>query len=154
MPPHLQGVYRRAAAANAPLLALLQGAIDQRHELAIIADAAVPWPSRISKCAAPYATLIADDPWPNGDSLGPAGWACARGARRWARSVIIHGTGPSFHHYRFASAATQISRALLLIETDSAHIDEWAAFVGCPSTLIIRPPAGCVHPSQDGETRH
>ena len=153
-PPHLQDAYQRAVAANAPLLALLQGCIDGRHELAILGYPCLPWPGRIAKTPVPYATLIGDDPYPNGVSRGPEGWACARGAKRWANAVIVHGTGPAYEHYRTASLATLLSRRVLFVETDSSHVDAWAQYLECSNTLVFRPPEGRVHPSRGGETVH
>jgi hypothetical protein len=91
--------------------------------------------------------VIGDDPWPAAKTLGPHGWACARGAKRWSpNSVIVHGTGGHADHYRLASQAVLFCRRVLLIETDSAHIQEWAEFIDCPNTLIFRPPGENVHP--------
>ena len=149
----LEAACQRAAAAGLPQLALFRGAADGRHTLAIISKADVAWPARVSKHLGPSIVVIGDDPYPNGHSIGPGGWTCARRAKDWARFVFVHGTGGAIDHYRAASFAASVHRRLLIVETDSAHIAEWADHFG-GNVLRFQPPAGRVHPSPTEEVVH
>ena len=53
--------------------------------------------------------------------------------------------GGEADHYRSAVLATVAVQRLAFIETTSARAAEWAAFLGCPRTLLIIPPGGA-HP--------
>ncbi len=130
------------------MLPLLQAAARGDLALGCIHAADSAFPTRqTERWTRPAVLLVADDPWPHSEARGPTGWACANRLRYWRpQFVIVHGTGPHPDHYRMAVDAAAMVRRVAIIETDSAHIAEWAAFLDCPSTVVIRPPAGCVHP--------
>ncbi len=146
----LEAACERAAAARLHQLPLLRAATDGKHALALISAPDVNWPARVSKHLGAQVVLVGDDPWPAGVSLGPDGWACLRGARRWARLVVVHGTGSALEHYRLASALAVVHRNLLFVETDSGHVAEWASRFSCPVLRFV-PPAGHAHPEPSAE---
>ncbi len=147
---HLEAACERAAAARLHQLPLFRGAADGVHALALISAPDSAWPARVSKHLGPQVVLVGDDPWPAGVSLGPDGWTCLRGAQRWARFVILHGTGSCEDHYRIASALAVIHRSVLFVETDSQHVAGWAERFACPVIRIV-PPPGKAHPEQHAE---
>ena len=124
----------------------------QRGELAVagIESPTASFPSRVvERWKRPAIILVGDDPWPNGEALGPDGWASARRLKYWRPQVaIIHGSGLSADPYRLAAEAAELVHRIVFIETDSAHVQVWADFLECPSTLRIVPPAGCSHPDK------
>ncbi len=142
---HLEAACERAAAAKLHQLPLFRAAADGAHALALISTPDANWPARVSKHHGPQVVLIGDDPFPAGFSVGPADWACLRGAQRWARFVIAHGTGSCLDHYRLASTLAIVHRKVLFIETDSAHVEDWASRFDCPVIRIL-PPTGHAHP--------
>ena len=147
---HLEAACERAAAARLHQLPLFRAAADGVHALALINSPGALWPGRVSKYLGPQVVLVGDDPYPAGLSVGPDGWACLRGAQRWARFVVVHGTGSCLDHYRAASALAVMHRNLLFIETDSGHIEDWAGRFDCPVMRIV-PPVGHAHPEPCAE---
>jgi hypothetical protein len=149
----IESVCQRLGAARAPQLPLFRAAADRQISLAMIAQHTSVWPRSVARCKLPAVVVIGDDPWPASLALGPYAWACSRGAREWARFVVVRGSGASPDHYRAAAQAAQHYRRLLFVESDSAHADEWAAFFG-RDVMRFDPPPGRVHPSRAGETMH
>ena len=147
---HLEAACERATAARLHQLPLFRAAADGMHALALINAPDVGWSARVRKYLGPQVVLVGDDPWPGGVSVGPDAWACLRGAQRWARFVIAHGTGSCLDHYRAASSLAVSHRSLLLIETDSVHVADWASRFTCP-VLRFLPPAGHAHPQPRAE---
>ena len=147
---HLEAACERAAAARLHQLPLFRAAADGRHALALITAPDAVWPARVTKNLGPQVVLLGDDPFPAGLSVGPDAWACLRGAKRWARFVIAHGTGSCLNHYRIASALAVLHRKVLFIETDSAHVEDWASRFDCPVMRIL-PPVGHAHPEPKAE---
>jgi hypothetical protein len=102
-------------------------------------------PSRVLKASArPLLAVVGDDDYA---STGPCGWAAARRLQYWARAGMIHATGADVPSYQAVIGMTLLCRRFLLVETDSAHLDEWGAALrkyGVPF-LGLRPPTGA-HP--------
>ncbi len=84
----------------------------------------------------PVLLLIGDD---DHASTGPSGWRCARKLREWARAAIVHGTGGRREHYEWAATAAAMQRRLVMIETDSGHLAEWASPVRRCAIDGVRP---------------
>jgi hypothetical protein len=109
-------------------------------------------PSRVLKASGrPLLAVLGDDDY---RSTGPSGWAATRRLLYWARSALIHATGADVPSYQAVIALTLVCRRFLLVETDSAHLDEWGAALrkhGVPF-LGLRPPKGShpVAPARSG----
>lgn len=69
---------------------------------------------------------------------------------RWARAIMLHGTGGREEHYMVAVIAAQVARRVLVVDLPSYAIPEWAALVDhvAPRAgkLMLTPPAGGTHP--------
>jgi hypothetical protein len=141
----LEAAALRAAQCQAPQLPFLRAAADGRHEFGLVMNPENVWPSKAEKIRGPLVMLIADDPSPSGFSIGPDGWKCRHAAKRWARATVIHGTGADLDHYRAISDAAATLFRILVIETDSKHVDAWADFFD-RKVLIFKPPPGECHP--------
>jgi hypothetical protein len=114
-------------------------------DLVGIADPATPWPTRIKHATRPTVILIGDDPGAPDGMGGPDAWRCTRSLGRWARGVLVHGTGGQAAHYAGAvRAARQLGR-VALIETTSVHAQAWAERLNCRRTLLLLPRSGS-HP--------
>jgi hypothetical protein len=102
-------------------------------------------PSRVLKASArTLLAVIGDDDY---RSTGPTGWAATRRLLYWARGGMIHATGADVPSYRTAIGMALVTWRFLLVETDSAHMDEWGGALrkhGVPF-LGLRPPKGS-HP--------
>jgi hypothetical protein len=102
-------------------------------------------PSRVLKASGrPLIAVIGDDDYA---STGPCGWAATRRLLYWARGGMIHATGADVPSYRTAIGMALVTWRFLLVETDSAHMDEWGGALrkhGVPF-LGLRPPKGS-HP--------
>jgi hypothetical protein len=71
----------------------------------------------------PMLILIGDD---DHESSGPSGFPGLRRMQYWRpRKVVVHGSGVSEAISQEIVAAIQVLRRMVLVETDSAHIDEW-----------------------------
>jgi hypothetical protein len=94
----------------------------------------------------PAVALIGDD---DGFDRGPVGWAQARRAVAWARSVMLHGAGAELFHYEAAIMAAELFHRTLIVECGTATLPAWIDLVKAahhaPRTLIIQPHDG-VHP--------
>jgi hypothetical protein len=102
--------------------------------------------SRITK---PIVVMLCDDgPY----DLGPAGWACADRALRWAKGAMLNGTGGDDRYYQAAVAGALICRTFVIADCSSAHLLEWESLARrhCPNQVLsIRPYPGTVHPTQE-----
>ena len=93
--------------------------------------------------------IIGDD---DHASTGPAGWKCAEAVAAWGACAVIHAAGATAETYLEAARGGRILGACVLVETDTAHAEQWTAlFVGKPTLLVL--PRGGVHPLEQG-TRH
>lgn len=81
---------------------------------------------------------------------GPAGWPVADRAMRWARCVIVHGTGGTAEQYAEFVDAAQVVRRLLVIETTGDAAAEWIAMAKAtrprPAIRALLPLPGAAHP--------
>ena len=90
----------------------------------------------------PAVVLLGDD---DHASTGPAGWPIARRLLRWARHVVIHGTGPKPEHYEAAVQTAEHVGRVLFIETASDAVGTWRrAAEAAPQ----RPSMGLYLPTQ------
>lgn len=71
----------------------------------------------------PAVVVIQDDDHAN---TGPAGFPAARKALRWARGLVIHASAGEPWHYEAAAALAEELRAVVLVETGTAHAEAWA----------------------------
>ncbi|WP_198374056.1 hypothetical protein [Neoroseomonas rubea] len=100
----------------------------------------------------PALIIMADD---DHASSGPARFPAARKALRYARAHMIHAAGGQPSDYALAIQAAMAQRSCCLVETDAAHLDEWARFAARAAlprrvpTLLVRPTDG-VHPIING----
>ena len=149
----LRDVCTALAAANDPHLPLMQAASDGRIALGWAIRPGAGWPFQaVAAVQRPAVFLIGDDPWPNGEAVGPAGWdALARQLRTWARSVIVHGGAGAPEHYREAVRAAELTGRCAMIETGSVWVEAWGRYLACPATLLIKPADGVAHPMRRAE---
>ena len=98
----------------------------------------------------PTLAILGDDV---DEPAGPAGMPCVERLLRWARTVIVHGSGGQIADYIAAVAAAERYGRVLLVECRSEAIEAWheAACRWAPKAngLIIRPPAGAQHPDPE-----
>jgi hypothetical protein len=96
----------------------------RNREIALLElDRTADVPSRVLREATrPLIALLGDDDYAN---TGPSGWAAVLRLSRWARAAMIHATGADVPSYRAAIRMALLVRLFLLIETDSAHAQEW-----------------------------
>ncbi len=110
---------------------------------------------RIDRAGRPAIILLGDDDYA---STGPIGWPSTRKLVYWARSAFVHGTGGTADDYANAVMMAQRWRRLLLIETDSQHLMDWARVIqNAPrriDAVFKRPTADGVHPLLEKEARH
>ena len=104
----------------------------------------------LKRMGKPVVVLIGDD---DGQATGPAGWSCAVPVARWARTGLIHGAGAEAAHYRVAVAGAAAHRRLMLVETESRFIAQWAGLLAPTPMLIIAPVDGA-HPVQSRGAQH
>jgi hypothetical protein len=71
----------------------------------------------------PAVVMVQDDDHAN---TGPAGFPAARKALRWARGLVIHACGGEPWHYQAAASLAEEVRAVVLVETGTAHAEAWA----------------------------
>jgi hypothetical protein len=95
----------------------------------------------------PLVLILGDD---DHMATGPSCFPCVGTAKRWARSVLLHGTGGEPEHYEGAVQLAEQFGNCLLIETSSAQIDPWLeALKDAPKLkrgVVIWPPSGETHP--------
>jgi hypothetical protein len=126
----------------------------RRGGLALLLQSARDEPltvAELNEAARPTVVVIGDDDYA---STGPAGWRCSGAIAEWAAAAVVHAAGATAESYaEAAKAARQLGRALL-IETDTAHAEEWAMmFQGRPVLLVmpkdgshpVMPARGAVH---------
>jgi hypothetical protein len=99
-------------------------------------------PDELARAQHACVVLIGDDDYA---SSGPAGWRCAETIAAWARCAVIHAAGASAETYHEAVQGARLLGRAALIETDTAHAEEWASlFVGKPALLVL--PREGAHP--------
>ena len=102
----------------------------------------------------PALVVIGDD---DGISSGPAGWSVAPRLLRWARQVVVHGSGAVVAEYDAMVTAAEMTGRLLLIETSSRCLPAWveAANRWAPTAvkLAVRVRSG-EHPVVGAEMVH
>ena len=91
------------------------------------------------------------------EPIGPARMPSVERLMRWARVVVIHGTGGTVGQYKAAVATAERCRRLVLVECPSRSIDAWfdASCRWAPhaARLVLQPPAEGQHPSRDEVVR-
>ena len=100
----------------------------------------------LKRAKVPCIVLIGDDDY---QSCGSTGWASIPRLLRWASGAMIHGTGGDVSSYQAAITMALACRKFLLIETDSAHLQEWGdALLGAspPVPFVGLRPSNGVHP--------
>lgn len=97
-----------------------------------------PFPAELAKFnKLPVITIFCDDDhW----SSGPGGFPCAKRFSYWARRIMVHAAGGEPQHYELAIEAARLCRHILIVETDSAHEEEWFQSLGAGK----RAPILCV----------
>ena len=137
----IQSGCARLAASNAPQLPLFAAAAAGRIAVVQFAYPANIWPkAAMERLPRPAVALVGDDA--DHDATGPDGWAVSSGLRRWARAAVIHGAGGEHQHYRWAVAAALQFDRVAFVETTSARVVAWRAFLNCPRTFMIIPKSG------------
>lgn len=91
--------------------------------------------------------LAGDGPEP----AGPGDFPQALRLFRWARFVIVHGTGGQAFHYQAAVEAARLTGRVVIAETGNDYLKDWCAFriVNAPRTpglIITTPPGQPPHP--------
>jgi hypothetical protein len=90
----------------------------------------------------PAIAMIGDD---DGLDRGPAAWPRAARILRWARGIMLHGSGAEVAHYEVAIVAAQMLGRYCIIETTSALLPVWATLIKTlppVPTLVIHPREG------------
>lgn len=144
----IESACMRIAASSGPQLPPFRSVADRKIALACVYDRSAPWPTGAIKRFGRrrVVVLICDDFGGPGEARAPEARRCARKLRDWARWVMVHGGAGDAAHYRAAAQAAQIVNHAVVIETSSDRAREWAAFLGCPATLLVLPEAGGAHP--------
>jgi len=92
----------------------------------------------------PILILIGDD---DGESTGPAGWACAKRLRYWGKRAMVHSAGGLAEHYETAVQGALMARRFILVETTSEHRAAWERLLSPGMhVLSIRTHEGDSHP--------
>ena len=150
----LQDIAARLAAANVPSWPLYRAAADGEIAVIRVDDPASHLKaSAMAGVARPTVIVLSGDPGWGEPTFGPGRWRCAKVAREWAGSAIVHGAGGEPGHYATAVMMVQVSHRLVLIETTSALVNAWRAFLHPVPMICIVPPDGGVHPVPP-EVRH
>lgn len=118
------------------------------HALTFLMPRQAPPLSELDRARCPGIVLLTDDD--DSTRLGPDGWRFTPRVMRWARGVLLHGTGGLPEHYRLAARMAQTCRKLVVVETGSALLDAWqeAALKGGvrPGLIVRLEPTNGVHP--------
>ena len=150
----LQNVAARLAAADVPSAPLYRAVADGHIALIRVDDPEARLESgALAGFTRPAIVLISGGPGWGEPTFGPGRWRCAKLARSWARCAIVHGAGGKREHYVTAIEAAQGPGRVLLIETTSALVNAWRAFLSPMPSLSIVPSDGGVHPAPP-EVRH
>lgn len=92
----------------------------------------------------PTLVVVGDDDYA---ATGPDGWSTLPNLLRWARGAMVHGTGADISSYRAAIGMTLFHRKFVLVETDSAHVQEWGGrFLARRIPTIGLVPSSGAHP--------
>lgn len=146
----LQEVAARMAQAKAPQAVLFAAAATGHLALVYVPTPGSPWPSEtVERLTRPAVVLLAGDLGYGETSVGPGRWRCARKARGWAASAIVHGGAGERDHYIGAVAMAELMQRVLMVETTSALVDAWGAFLAPLPRVGFRPSKG-VHPVRPG----
>ena len=135
----------RMAMVNDPHLPLFRDAADGRIALGWAYQPSAAWAfERIRGVDMPTVFMVGDDPFPERNGTGPAGWRMAVKLRHWVRdgAAIVHGSAGEPEHYRQASLAARTVGRCVMVECESRFAYSWASFLACPRTLLIVPPPG------------
>jgi hypothetical protein len=90
----------------------------------------------------PTLAVVGDDDY---RSTGPAGWRATPTLAAWAAAAVIHAAGASAETYAEAAKVARVKGRAVLIETDTAHVEQWAmVFQSCPVLLVL--PRDGAHP--------
>ncbi len=91
----------------------------------------------------PTLILVGDD---DDAPTGPDGWPTARRLMRWARVVVLHGTGAERWHYETSVNTAELCGRLLMVETSSAMLPAWMAatkrWAPAAGVQVLRVPEG------------
>ena len=137
----IQAACERLAASNAPQLPLFAAAAAGDITIMQLSSPRATFPPWVFAAIQRRAVaLIGDDA--DRAVTGPQSWVAADSLRRWARAVFIHGSGGEHQHYRWAVAAALQFDRVAFVETTSARVEAWRAFLNCPRTLTIIPKSG------------
>jgi hypothetical protein len=91
----------------------------------------------------PTLAVVGDDDY---RSTGPSGWMATPALVTWAAAAVIHAAGASAETYAEAAEAARISGRAVLIETDTAHAEQWAMVFEERPVLLVLPRDGA-HPT-------
>jgi hypothetical protein len=83
---------------------------------------------RLAAVTRRHATLVVvggDD----GRHDGPEAWPLAIRMIRWARAVVLHGSGAEVWHYELAIEGAELHRTALLIECEAAALGAWQELI-------------------------
>lgn len=97
----------------------------------------------------PAIVVVGDDDY--AADAGPAGWAVAERAMRWAKHVVIHATRGTPERYSEFVGTAQEVRRLLVVETAGHLAADWIAMAKAtrprPSIHALLPLPGQTHPT-------
>lgn len=96
----------------------------------------------LERSSTPMVFVIGDDDY---RSTGPAGWRCADTLARWARAAVIHAAAATPESYGEAVRAARMLGRAVLVETDMAHMMQWAELFRDRPVLVILATDG-LHP--------
>ena len=117
----------------------------RRGGLAVIFDSNRDQPvsvEELNEAQLPTLAVIGDDDY---RSTGPSGWRATPTLAAWAAAAVIHAAGASAESYAEAAKAARVLGRAVLVETDTAHVEQWAmVFSGRPVLLVL--PKDGPHP--------
>ena len=105
-------------------------------------------PLDVTRDRRPLVVILAGD---GAEPAGPGHFPQALRLFRWARFVMVHGTGGQAVHYEIAAAAAQEVGRVVIAETGGDYLKDWCAFkaVNAPRTpglIITTRPGEPPHP--------
>jgi hypothetical protein len=118
----------------------------RRGEIALVEpvrDAVVPL-RVLERSTRPQIAIIGDDDY---CSTGPTDWPATRRLFHWAKAAMVHASGADVPSYRLAIDMALLAQRFLLVETGTAHMQEWGeALLARKIPFVCLKPTDGVHP--------
>jgi hypothetical protein len=95
--------------------------------------------AELNQAVRPTVVVVGDDDY---QSTGPSGWRCSAVVSEWAAAAVVHAAGATAESYSEAVRAARLLGRAVLIETDTAHAEEWALVFEPKRVLLVLPKTG------------